>query len=424
MTTANASSTPVGLFANRYRVQGHLGSGGAAEVVRAVDERLERPVALKVFRAGAGAEAAERFALEGRTLARLRHPGLVQVYDYGHWDERPFLVLELIEGPTLRDVLRREPLSPSAAARLGTRLANTLSFVHGHGIVHRDVKPANILIGAGGAPRLADFGVARLTGDAAVTRTGFVVGTPAYLAPEQIRGRQAQPAADVYALGLVLLECLTGRREYGGAPLEAAAARLHRAPAVPGGLPALLRQVLRRMTLTDPRQRPSAIECAEVLGEVMSAAGAVRTQALHLPAPLVRPEPPHPTSAPAAPPTPARRRRGVSLAAATVLGLAALAGGSTLGAAPPAVTPAPAAPAGGPDPAGSTSTPRADVPAAGVPAAAPSAGTAPATDTSGSALPSAPTAGSGPATHAPSKNNANGNGNGNQTTPVKAKRKH
>ncbi|MFF3599137.1 serine/threonine-protein kinase [Kitasatospora indigofera] len=419
MTTANALPTPAGLFASRYRVQGLLGSGGAAEVVRAVDERLERPVALKVFRAGAGPEATERIALEGRTLARLRHPGLVQVYDYGEWGERPFLVLELIEGPTLRDVLRREPLSPSAAARLGTRLAHTLSFVHGHGIVHRDVKPANILIGAGGAPRLADFGVARLTGDAAVTRTGFVVGTPAYLAPEQIRGRQAQPAADVYALGLVLLECLTGRREYDGAPLEAAAARLHRCPAVPGGLPAPLTHLLRRMTHTEPEQRPSAIECAEALGEVTSGADEAPTLALRQPEP-VRPVP--------TPPTHARRRRGRSFAAATVLALAALAGSTFIDTAPPAAKPAqpaPAGPQGSPGTAGEGATaPGPAGAAATAPAAAPTPDTAPVAGKSEPATVSPPAAAPRPGVPAPPKDNGSGTGNSNRSKPGKAKKDH
>ena len=419
MTAAHARPAPAALFADRYRILGHLGSGGAAEVVRAVDERLERPVALKIFRADTGPEAAERFALEGRTLARLRHPGLVEVYDYGEWEERPFLVMELIEGPTLRDVLLREPLSPAAAARLGTRLASTLSFVHGHGIVHRDIKPSNILISESGTPRLADFGVARLTGDAAITRTGYVVGTPAYLAPEQIRGRRAQPAADVYALGLALLECLTGRREYGGAPLEAAAARLHRSPAVPRDLPVLLAQILQRMTLTDPQQRPSASECAEALREVTSVAGAVPTQALNLLAP----------SAPTPVPPPAHRRRRASLAAATVLALAALAGSTTIGAAPPAAPSAPpapaapAAPAGRQEPPGTSSGGPTAAPTDGAPATAPTSGTAPAVGQSAPAPASPPTT-AAPRPTAPAPAEGHANGNGNRAKAGKAKKEH
>ncbi|WP_405015083.1 serine/threonine-protein kinase [Kitasatospora sp. NBC_01539] len=347
-----------------------------------MDERLQRPVALKVFRTGTGREAAERFALEGRTLARLRHPGLVEVYDYGEWDERPFLVLELVEGPTLQEVLAREPLSPVTAARLGARLARTLSFVHGRGVVHRDVKPSNILIGDGGAPRLADFGVARLSGDAAVTRTGFVVGTPAYLAPEQIRGRQAQPAADVYALGLVLVECLTGRREYRGAPLEAAAARLHRSPVIPGRLPASLSRILRQMTLSDPRQRPSAAECAEALAEVTAVAAPTPTRPPSLRALRV----------------PAGRRRGAPLVAAAVLALAALVGSASFLQTPP--RPAPAVPA----PAGRQSSPGA-LPVSGPsgPAARPAGGaaaTAPVAATTSDTAPAAEQSAPGPASPA------------------------
>ncbi|WP_371476844.1 serine/threonine-protein kinase [Kitasatospora sp. NBC_00315] len=408
MATAHALPLHAGLFAGRYRVQEHLGRGGAAEVVRAVDERLQRSVALKVFRPEAGGDAAERFAQEGRALARLRHPGLVEVYDYGTWGERPFLVLELIEGPTLREVLAREPLSPVAAARLGSQLARVLSFVHGHGVVHRDVKPSNILIGEGGAPRLADFGVARLPGDAAMTRTGCVVGTPAYLAPEQIRGRSARPAADVYALGLVLVECLTGRREYGGAPLEAAAARLHRSPAVPGHLPRGLSRILRQMTLSDPLQRPSAIECADALGEVTSLAAPALTQPLALRVSRM----------------PVHRRRGASLAAAAVLALAGLAAGTAFDTDPRPAAPALPGPSGRPTSSetSSASGPRESATASpdGAEATAPTAGAAPAAAGSAPAPASPPVTAPAPgrASPAPSR------GPGNPGRAGKVKKQH
>ncbi|GAA5024238.1 hypothetical protein GCM10025734_82490 [Kitasatospora paranensis] len=238
--TVTAENSPVtALFAQRYRVCALLGRGGGADVLHAVDERLDREVALKVFRPDASADTARRFGTEARLLARLRHPGLIEVYDYGVVADRPYLALELVRGLTLAAVLRSEPLQAHQVRRLGCDLAAALAFVHSHGVVHRDVKPSNVLIGTDGRARLADFGAARLLGessapdDEALTGTGLIVGTPAYLAPEQIRGQGALAPADVYALGLLLIECLTGHREYTGAPIEAAAARLHRPPFVP-----------------------------------------------------------------------------------------------------------------------------------------------------------------------------------------------
>ncbi|MFB7948635.1 serine/threonine-protein kinase [Kitasatospora phosalacinea] len=256
-----------GLFAQRYRIEGLLGQGGGARVLRAVDLRLGREVALKVLHSGADGEFTRRFDTEARTLARLQHPGLVEVYDYGHADERPYLVLELVDGPTLADALRVSAMSVPATVRLGRELARTLAFVHACGVVHRDVKPSNVLIDASGSPRLADFGIARspADGDADATRTGCVVGTPAYLAPEQIRGEGARPASDVYALGLVLIECLTGQRVYPGGPLEAAVARLLHSPGIPHHLPARLARALRAMTRADPGARPAAGQCADLL---------------------------------------------------------------------------------------------------------------------------------------------------------------
>ena len=150
--------------------------------------------------------------------------------------------------------------------RIGARLADALAHVHASGIIHRDLKPANVLLGADGRPRLADFGIARALDGTAVTGTGYVVGTAAYLAPEQVRGEWVGPAADVYALGLVLLEALTGRREYPGALVESATARLHRPPGIPESLPSCLRTALHAMTALEPAVRPTASEVAALLG--------------------------------------------------------------------------------------------------------------------------------------------------------------
>ncbi|MFF4342991.1 protein kinase [Kitasatospora sp. NPDC001540] len=352
------------LFAGRYRVEGTLGQGSAAEVLRAVDLHLGREVALKVLRRGAPEDFARRFTAEARTLARLRHHGVVEVYDHGSADDRPYLVLELVDGTTLADVLRASPLPASATLRLGRELARTLAFVHAHGVVHRDVKPSNVLIDASGTPRLTDFGIARhpwdeYAQDADATRTGFVVGTPAYLAPEQIRGEGARPPADVYALGLLLIECLTGRRVYPGGPMEAAVARLLHSPAVPPGTPAPLAGALHAMTRTDPAARPSAAACADLLDP--------RTLRL----PTVGPE------APAGRGT--TRRKRVALSAGTVgLLLAAGAGSMAFGTGHPAAPPAPQpAITSTPSPAPTPSTAPAPTPTASTADASTPAGSAP-----------------------------------------------
>jgi eukaryotic-like serine/threonine-protein kinase len=252
------------LLDGRYRLGVVLGTGGVAEVYRARDERLERSVAVKLFRGDVGAEL-HRHEDEMRTLARLNHPALVTVLDAGTDDltQQPYLVMELVEGATLADTLRAGPLGLARAGEIGASVADALAYVHGQGLVHRDVKPANVLISTGGRVYLADFGIARLVDSVHLTRVGDVVGTPSYFAPEQVSGEPVGPPADVYALGLVLLECLTGRREYEGTSLEAAMARLNRQPAVPPTLPPAWRDLLVGMTAREPSSRLSAAQVAD-----------------------------------------------------------------------------------------------------------------------------------------------------------------
>ncbi len=245
------------LIAERYEVVGRLAVGGMADVFAARDRRLQRDVAVKIGR-GLGTTDRGRFDTETRLLASLQHPHLVQVFDAGVHEGDPYLVLQLAEGPTLGHLLCAGPLDEDRLASLGGDVAGALAHVHGLGIVHRDVKPANVLTAADGRWLLGDFGIARLVDDAGVTATGTAIGTPAYFAPEQVAGGSATPATDVYALGLVLLEAATGRSAFPGPWAEAARARLVNDPDV-GAAPAAWRDLIAAMTARDPADRPPAV---------------------------------------------------------------------------------------------------------------------------------------------------------------------
>lgn len=266
------------LLDGRYRLGTRLGGGAAADVFRGIDDRLGRAVAVKVFR-GDAAEQLQRHEAEMRTLAALDHPSLVTVFDAGSDPEtdQPYLVMQLIEGPTLAEELRPGALPLDRAARYGAELADALAYIHQRGLVHRDLKPANVLISKDGRVHLADFGIARLVGTAHETRTGDVLGTPAFFAPEQVAGESVGPPTDIYALGLVLYEALTGRRPYDGTPMEVAMARLNRAPEIPADTPAPWRRLLVAMTQRDPAARPSAAEVARTLRALADAEGGERT---------------------------------------------------------------------------------------------------------------------------------------------------
>jgi eukaryotic-like serine/threonine-protein kinase len=276
-TVATAGADPA-VVGGRYELGALLGTGASAVVRRGLDRVSGRTFAVKLFHVGASAHDRRRQQREMRALATLHHPGLVALHDGGVEDGRPFIVTDLVEGPTLAERLDAGPLDPEELLGVGARLADALAHVHHAGIVHRDLKPANVLLGADG-PRLADFGIARALDGTAVTGTGYVVGTAAYLAPEQVRGEWVGPEADVYALGLVLLESLTGRREYPGALVESATARLHRPPGIPAGLPFALDTALRAMTALDPADRPTAADVAAMLAAGPSRRGRRRAGA-------------------------------------------------------------------------------------------------------------------------------------------------
>lgn len=267
---------------DRYVLTEVIGRGGMAEVYRAEDRVLRRPVAVKMMRdASADARERARFAAEARTLARLSHPGLVPVLDAGTSEERPYLVMELVEGPNLADCCRGVAIEPSRVAAIGAELASALAYVHAARVVHRDVKPSNVLLDQSDRVRLTDFGIARLLSDTSgYTATGTTIGTAAYLAPEQVRGEPVGEAADVYSLGLVLLEALTGERAYQGSPTEAALARLSTPPRIPDSLAEQWQMLLRHMTSLEAPLRPTAEHVAGRLREMAGGADPVTATAV------------------------------------------------------------------------------------------------------------------------------------------------
>ncbi|WP_348789904.1 serine/threonine-protein kinase [Leifsonia sp. NPDC080035] len=262
------------VIADRYRVIERIGHGGMADVFRAHDESLGRDVALKIFRRElASAEDLARQEAEVRLLAGLSHPSLVTLFDATSDDEgRGVLVLEYVKGSDGRARLRSGPLPGPAVAAIGADVANALAYIHHQGVVHRDISPANILLPesptTGIAAKLTDLGIARLVDDARITATGSVMGTASYMSPEQALGRPLTGRSDVYSLGLVLLECLTGRREFTGTLAESAAARLTRDPAIPAGLDPRWGTLLAAMTAREPEQRPEAAGAAARLREL------------------------------------------------------------------------------------------------------------------------------------------------------------
>jgi len=277
------------VLAGRYRLLSLLGRGGVGEVWRGEDLQLGRPVAVKLLRRleGDALSSQDRFHREARAAAQLSHPNVVATYDIGTADDQAFLVMELVSGRDLAQLLRAQGLPPAPmVADLAVQAARGLDAAHAAGIVHRDVKPANLLLGTDGTLKITDFGIARMVGtDQTAGLTGQVLlGTAAYVAPEQVRGEPAIPASDRYALGCVLYELLAGRPPFSGASHEMLAAHVDAEP-----VPVLelrpdagtgLADLVMRLLEKHPADRPATAAEARAYLEGLS----VETQAVELPA--------------------------------------------------------------------------------------------------------------------------------------------
>jgi eukaryotic-like serine/threonine-protein kinase len=293
------------IIGDRYQLGRVIGRGGMATIHEAVDLRLERPVAVKLLRpeAAADADLADRFRREALAATVLRHPNIVACLDTGTDEGQPYLVMDLVEGEDLAARLKRSGrLAPAHAGRIALDVARALGVAHVRGIVHRDVKPGNILLTEDDRAMVTDFGIARLAADAEAAKPGTTLGSVHYFSPEQARGATTTPASDIYGLGLVLYEALTGSRAFSGDTTDAIAlARIGAAAPSPRGIrpeiPAELDAVVRRALAPEPADRfangnamAAALESGLAVADDTSPTTIVAT-------PLVSGEPPPPTKA-------------------------------------------------------------------------------------------------------------------------------
>jgi eukaryotic-like serine/threonine-protein kinase len=269
-------------LASRYCLQSRIAVGGMGEVWRAADTVLERTVAVKLLRAeyADDPDSLARFRAEARHAAAVSHPGIAHVYDYGEAGPAlsPFLVMELVDGPALTEPLQRGPLGAALTLDVVAQAATALAAAHAAGLVHRDIKPGNLLVGRNGMVKITDFGIAYAAGSAPLTKTGALVGTPAYLAPERVAGAPATPASDLYALGIVAYECLAGKLPFTGPPVQVALAhRTARLPPLPATVPPRVACLVAEMTARDPAWRPRS--AAEVAGRARHLQGTMAGRA-------------------------------------------------------------------------------------------------------------------------------------------------
>ncbi|HEX4977863.1 MAG TPA: protein kinase [Nocardioides sp.] len=289
----------------RYRLEHRIATGGMGEVWRATDTVLDRQVAVKVLKPEYADDPTfrSRFQAEARHAAALHHHNVASVFDFGELEPddgsgspRPYLVMELVPGEPLSALLRAdEPMDPARAAELAAQAAEGIAAAHALGIVHRDVKPANLLVTPRGQVKITDFGIARAADGATLTQTGQVIGTPAYISPEQAEGRSATTASDVYSLGVVLYECLAGRRPFQqDTPVATAIAHLRdEPPPLPDTVPESLRAIVATALAKDPAHRfPTMAALAEALrGGPLAVPGAAAATAVPEQAPVAEPIP-------------------------------------------------------------------------------------------------------------------------------------
>src|ERR1700754_4911068 len=251
----------------RYRALRRLGAGGMAEVWCAEDEVLGRQVAVKLMggRFAEDPEFHERFRREAQAAAGMQHPNIVAIYDRSEWDGTPYIAMELVDGKTLKElVVERGPLPPDVAVGLIEQVLRALGYAHKRGIVHRDIKPQNVLIDREGVAKVADFGIAR-AGNSQMTQTGAIVGTVQYISPEQAQGLPVDLRTDLYSAGIVLYELLTGQVPFEGeAPVSIALKQVSERPVPPSqmrpGVPPALEAVVLRALEKDPARRFQSAE--------------------------------------------------------------------------------------------------------------------------------------------------------------------
>ncbi|WP_371651263.1 MULTISPECIES: protein kinase domain-containing protein [unclassified Streptomyces] len=306
------------LIGGRFEVLRRLGAGGMGEVYEALDTALDRRVAVKLIRSALMSdESGARFAREARALARIDHPNVVTVYEAGVQDDVPYLVMELLEGVGLQDLLReRGPQDEATVRAVAAGICEALAAVHRAGMVHRDVKPSNVQLTRTGRVALHDFGIAQQHDSTAVTRTGIVVGTPAYLAPEQLMGAPSGPQSDMYAVGSCIFAMLTGAPPFAAESVHAIMFRITQEPAPPlhgsPGIPDDLADLVAALLQKEPAKRPTAqaaiplLRCPADADELVAEAvtGELRQRAVENFAPLApearsatTPEPPEPPAA-------------------------------------------------------------------------------------------------------------------------------
>lgn len=297
--------SPGVLLGNRYRLDERIAGGGMGDVWRGTDEVLGRTVAVKILLPALLEEAgfAERFRGEARTMATINHPGVVDVYDYGSDRSIAYLVMEYVEGDALsRTLARVGRLTPARTMALVAQAADALQAAHDKGIVHRDVKPGNLLVRPNGTLVLTDFGIARSAMVGQLTAAGSVLGTASYISPEQAAGSVATPASDVYSLGVVAYQCLAGHRPFEGEnPLEIALKHVREVPRpLPGDIPPVVRSIVERAMAKDPAARwPSAATLAAVARQAaatLAASGSPRPGQVGVVSPSGAPVSPGPVS--------------------------------------------------------------------------------------------------------------------------------